>query len=218
MKTNNGANAKVIHRYTNIASLFHILQKRAITLLSPHSWKDRNDSFYIEKYKDRKKLASVLALCFSEADETFHHWKVFANGSDGVRITFKNAPLIETISSNKGVITGKIIYKQVKEVSNSRPPIEELPFIKRKPYKDEKEVRIIYTNDKEEFETKELDIDIGFIEKITINPWINKNLFIAVKSTIRSIDGCEGIKVFRTTLLENESWKRAAMSEPGDKL
>jgi hypothetical protein len=38
-----------------------------------------------------------------------------------------------------------------------------------------------------------------------------KPLADAVKSIILSIDGCKGVKVSKTTLLENEQWKRLAM-------
>lgn len=75
-------------RYTQLPSLLHMLRARAVTLLDPDSWDDRNDASYMALYKERKTLKSLLALCFSQVPETYHHWHVFAQGSAGVCIYF----------------------------------------------------------------------------------------------------------------------------------
>jgi len=62
-----------------------------VGLLNPVSWDDANDSHFLNVYKQAKNLTCLNALCFSEADETYHHWRVFAGGSGGIRITFKRA-------------------------------------------------------------------------------------------------------------------------------
>jgi hypothetical protein len=54
-----------------------MLLKKKIILLDPSSWEDRNDSFYMEKYREMKRLKTLLAMCFTTKPETFHHWKVF---------------------------------------------------------------------------------------------------------------------------------------------
>jgi hypothetical protein len=74
---------KILKRYTDIPALIYMLQKSEITLLDPASWDDKNDIFFLQQYKSKKELKTLLALCFTQASETFHHWKVFANGSSG---------------------------------------------------------------------------------------------------------------------------------------
>ena len=54
--------------------------------LDPESWDDSNDSHYLALYREKMDLKSVLVLCFTQANETYHHWPVFANGSSGVGI------------------------------------------------------------------------------------------------------------------------------------
>jgi len=80
-----------LRRYTNIPALIYLLRKRSITLLDPRSWTDSNDSYYLTLYRDKKSLKSVLALCFTEVNETYHHWSVFAAGSSGICIRFKRS-------------------------------------------------------------------------------------------------------------------------------
>jgi hypothetical protein len=58
-------------RYTDLPSLIQILTNRKITLLDPATWDDKNDSFFLSTYKEKKKLKSVLALCFTSASETY---------------------------------------------------------------------------------------------------------------------------------------------------
>ena len=76
--------------------------------------------------------------------------------------------------------------------------------------KDEQEYRLVYTDEKAECEAMAFSIDLDSIQRITLNPWMPKPLVEAVKKTIHSIDGCDGIDVIQTTLLENEQWKRTA--------
>jgi hypothetical protein len=200
----------LLRRYTSLPSLLHLLRSQKITLLSPASWDDRNDAFFMSQYKKRKKLASVLALCFSEAGETYHHWRVFTHGSDGVCIVFEREELLAEFDGIENICQGSVRYKLIQQLKSFRPPVDQLPFRKRHPYKDEKEFRLVYDGNTET-EAKGFDIHLSCINKIVLNPWMPKPLADAVKSTIRSIDGCKSMEVYQTTLLENEQWKRSAM-------
>lgn len=73
-----------MRRYTELPSLIYMLAYRKITLLDPSSWDDKNDSYFFSLYRDKVKLKSVLALCFTQARDTYHHWRVFAPGSADV--------------------------------------------------------------------------------------------------------------------------------------
>jgi hypothetical protein len=184
-------------------------------LLSPASWDDKNDAFFMMQYKQRSGVKSALALCFSEADETYHHWRVFTHGSDGVCIRFQRDKLVKAFAKNTGIKTGLVEYKRIDALEASPPNDLDLPFRKRLPYKDEMEFRIVYIDRKEEVETKGFQISLDCIERITLSPWMPKSLAEAVESTINSIPGCEKINVYRSSLLENERWKRTAISQSG---
>ena len=78
----------ILNRYTTLPILLDMLQQKHITLLSPETWEDWNDAYYLEQYRQASKLHSVLAVCFSACGETFHHWRVFSSGLSGVCIEF----------------------------------------------------------------------------------------------------------------------------------
>src|SRR6187455_3028495 len=86
-----------LNRYTSLPVLLDLLSERRITLLSPESWEDRNDAYYLERYKDVRARKSVLAVCFSMRQETFHHWRIFSSGSAGVCIEFDRERLLSQI-------------------------------------------------------------------------------------------------------------------------
>src|SRR5215471_8920008 len=64
-----------------------MLTEKRITLLDPETWDDKNDSHFLRLYRETNQLQSVLALCFSQHGETYHHWRVFASGASGICIT-----------------------------------------------------------------------------------------------------------------------------------
>src|SRR3990172_7056421 len=93
----------ILRRYTDISALLYLLKHKAITLLDPESWTDNNDSYGLAVYKKRRSLRTLLALCFAQASEKYHHWHVFAHGPTGVCISFIADDLIKNISSVRGI-------------------------------------------------------------------------------------------------------------------
>lgn len=197
-------------RYTNLPSTLHILQNRCLTLLSPNSWDDRNDAFFVNEYKRKIGAISVFALCFAETSQTYHHWRVFTSGSDGACIEFNKAKLEDSLRSVSGLTYRSVVYHQIKRAKAKGIPVTNLPFAKRQPYEDEHEFRILFVDTKKVREFQEVPIPLDSITRITLSPWMPKPLSVAVKATLRSIPGCSKLSVVRSTLIENEKWKRIA--------
>lgn len=206
-----GNNASVLRRYTTLPSLLHILHEKKITLLNPSSWDDRNDAFFMTKYRERKKAKSVLALCFSMASETYHHWRVFTHGSEGVCIEFDRQLLLTGLEREKELRTGHVEYKRIDDLEAEQPRVDALPFLKRLPYADEREFRLVHLSRSHVVEAESLKIDLKSIRRITLSPWMPTALVSPLKTTLHSIDGCSKLKVTQTTLLENERWKKSAI-------
>ncbi len=85
-----------------------------------------------------------------------------------------------------------------------------LPFLKRDPFRDEAEFRIIFADENEAIEHKDYLINLNCIRRITLSPWMTKTLSASVRTTLRSIEGCERIQVSRSTLVDNEKWQSLA--------
>jgi hypothetical protein len=199
--------AKFLRRYTNLPALLYLLRERKITLLDPASWDDKNDSYFLSLYHQKKQLKSVLALCFTPAFETYHHWRVFAEGSSGVCISFDHEKLLRAVKKQSGVTARSVQYLTLNDIRGVDVKTRNLPFLKRSAFGDEQEFRIIYESPVETHDTLNIDIPLACIERVTLSPWIPSMLADHVKSTIREIEGCQSMRVFRSTLISNENWK-----------
>lgn len=204
-------------RYTSLPVLLDILSKQELTLLNPASWDDRNDSYFLNLYKKSKKLKTILALCFTTKQETYHHWKVFSDGPSGVCIQFKREELLNDIKSMDGVDCDYVTYLRIHQLESYVPKLEELPFLKRRPYKDEGEFRVIYKNKSAVMKNKTVGFDLDCIGKISLSPWIPVSVSNTVKSIIKNINGCSNIRVNRATLVDNKVWKKIAEKEHGNR-
>lgn len=196
-----------LRRYTNIPALLYLLRERKITLLDPASWDDKNDSYFLVLYREKKNLQSILALCFTPAFETYHHWRVFAEGSSGLCISFNQDSLLKAVKKQVGVTAKSVRYLTLPDIRGMKMNARSLPFLKRSAFEDEREFRIIYESPTEKYSTIDLAIPLTCIERITLSPWIPSTLSDHVKSTIKEIGGCSAVKVYRSTLISNENWK-----------
>jgi len=189
-------------------TLVYLLKNKQITLLDPNTWDDKNDSYYLRLYKKKRDLSSVLALCFSEAPETYHHWKVFAGNNCGVCIRFNKALLLDSIRKVKSIKYGTVDYRRLEDMNKNKPMINELPFLKRFQYRDEVEYRIIYEAENQSIKFKNIKIDLNCIHKIYLSPWMPKLLVKSVKELIRSIADCSKMEIWTSSVNENRKWKR----------
>lgn len=199
-------------RYTTLPFLIDILVEKRVALLDPLLWEDKNDSYFIELYKEKKKLNTVLALCFAEAIETYQHWKIYSGNSSGVCVEFNKGRLLKKISKKEGFTARKIEYRKMADIRKRPPTIDELPFIKRYAFKDEKEYRIVYEDHIDEVNIKYLLITPDDIERVVINPWVNQSIYESIKSTLRKIDGFGELRFRRSTVVENDEWKEFGSS------
>jgi hypothetical protein len=200
----------ILSRYTSLPILLDILSKKALPFSHPELWDDKNDSFYLEEYRKKEKIKTLLALCFTLKTETYHHWKVFADGISGVCIKFKKEEFLNNIDSRLDVKFHDVEYPPIQNLKSNGIDPEKLPFLKRQPFKDEMEFRIIYKNKSKIIEDKSINIKINCIDKITLNPWISDNISGTVKSVIKSIDGCSHLKVYNSRLINSKVWKSIA--------
>jgi hypothetical protein len=205
--------AQTLHRFTNLAAAIHMLRTRRITLLDPNTWDDKNDAYFMAEYKRQKGLTTLLALCFADCDETYHHWRVFSHGADGVRIDFEKRALLSAFVGDNQVLHGDMRYRLIKDLRTPRDyAVDDLPFLKRYPFRDEKEFRIIFADRSVAALSKDYTFDLSAIRRITLSPWIVRDLADSIINTLRQIDGCKQLKIYRSTLIDNAEWKKFALA------
>lgn len=197
--------ATILRRYTELPGLLALLQRREITLLSPLSWDDKNDRESMTRYAQAKGLKSALGICFSQAAETYHHWKVFAPGSSGVCIEFRKSELLAAVPKNS-YVHKKVTYKRPVEFVGGYATPAQLPFIKGWAYRHEIEYRIIYSSETENVRSVAFPFDLACIRSISLGPWLAEPLFEAAKAAILATAGCSEIPVVQSRVVQNEAW------------
>ncbi len=202
-----------LRRYTQLAPLIHLLQKKCVTLLSPSKWDDKNDAYYLEVYRRQRNIGSVLALCFAESPETYHHWYVFAGVSSGVCLEFEKDVLVRSVCQEPGIKCGPVEYPQIRDLRTAHPQTSELPFVKRYPFQDERESRIIFEEPMPMVEARDIPFAPLALSRVTINPWMPRPVFESVKAHLRTIAGWSHASIGRTTLVDNDEWKSFADGE-----
>jgi hypothetical protein len=198
-----------LRRYTELPQAIELLKSRSLTLLDPQHWDDKNDAVLIEKYRKMRGLEKILALCFTEASETYHHWKIYARGVAGVCIEFHKERLLDSIPRGRGFRHGPVKYIRVDELASYQKSASKWPFLKRLPFSGEKEYRLIY-EDKEEGENTacHVNFELKAINHIYLSPWVHKQTAAAVANMIRYLPQCGDLNVTKTTLVSNRKWSQ----------
>ena len=133
----------------------------------------------------------------------------------GVRVRFDRSQLIEAVNKHRGVKCNDIDYMtqaRLKVLANEHKgndPLAKLPFIKRYGFRDEAEFRIIYESKTRIAQTIGIPIPLSCISSIIFSYKLNWRDFNAIKSQLRSIDGCQGLDIRRSNLTESKTWKAA---------
>jgi len=196
----------ILCRYTTLPVLLDMIERQSITLLLPDSWGDRNDREVMREYKGRCNLSCLLAICFSTGDETIHHWSAFAPGSAGCRVDFHLPIIIAAIANQNGFRHGKVDYRKINKLRDCDLSDKKRPFIKRWPYRIEKEYRIIFeSSNPGDSILKEMNVPIpkDSIRSITFSQDMPESVF---ESTKKQLGPKLKIRISQSTLFENKIW------------
>jgi Protein of unknown function (DUF2971) len=205
------AKTEYLRRYTTLAAAVDMLVQERLALLNPAKWQDTNDTYFLEMFQEHMRAKSLYAACFTQARETFHHWRVFAGDNEGVCVEFDREALLTSLLEIRGYHWNDVQYRTLPELER-RKNINafELPFLKRKGFSDEKEFRLIrWERSKPQLGVHHVPIRRQWITRIVFNPWISESLFQSMKFVLNSVEGCDSVQIIRTSLINNATWKAA---------
>lgn len=201
---------RFLRRYTSLSSVLDTLSNHKIVLCSPTKWDDTNDIHFMELYKSSVDAASVQAICCTMSTETYHHWRIFTQGMDGVCVEFEREPLQMAVRDLPHIIAGPVEYLKVTELEKLGPgDVERLPFIKRDGFSDEREWRIVSKSQSEVLQTLDISVELGWITRLVLNPWMPPSLAENLRSIIHGMPGCGSMKIDASRLTNSKRWKAA---------
>jgi hypothetical protein len=199
--TNDGM-PKFLRHYTSIETLYSILDSKTLRFSDPQDWVDENDAASIRAFRRKKGVAQARVICLANGLEQIHHWNTYA--PQGCRIEFDEHKFDEEINRHK-LLCGFVQYYSSEELSAAflrAKEIDELPFIKRHPYKGEQEYRIIWYGSAAET-VPGINIK-DCISSITLYPNISTLKFEAIKDNLKTKYQIETVN--RSRLLKSDDW------------
>ncbi len=196
-----------LKRFTTIGSAIDTLRNKRLAFLNPDKWDDRNDAEFMRLYRNKSGSEGLKALCCTESGETYHHWKVFTQSTDGCFIEIDRRPLLNSIGGNQHYRADAVDYVRLDEIKISDYGIASLPFLKRAGFRPEQEYRIIYEGPCDD-DVHFLDIELAWINRIVLNPWLAPSIFEAVAATLREISGKPDLRVVASKLTNSQTWLR----------
>jgi len=200
---------KILNRYTTLPVLIDLLRRKKLVLLSPDKWEDRNDAEVMLEYKKRRNLKHLYAVCFSEGDETIHHWTTFSSGSSGCCIAFDREKLLSAVETIDGIRTGSVKYRKLRNLREEGIIALDMPFTKRWPYRCEEEYRVIFESEEEMAALDgffDIDINLRMIRKVTINQRMPEQVYLTIKGYLKQEFKNPDQKINRSTLYQNDIW------------
>lgn len=194
-----------LKRFTTIASTIDVLRQKRIALLDPDKWDDRNDAEFMRLYRDKARCDSLKALCCTETGETYHHWKVFTQSADGCFIEFDRRPLLASIAEDEHYRAQAMDYIRLDEIELCDYNVRDMPFLKRAGFKPEEEFRIIYTGPCDG-DVHFLPIELSWISRIVLNPWLPSSVATSVAATFRDLCDRADLQVTPSKLTNSQTW------------
>ncbi len=132
-----------------------------------------------------------------------HPWKAFADSSSGCYLKIDSDNINRKISNNDGFRQGEVKYIKMWDLKKETISINDIPFLKRWPYRDEKEYRYIFESDEEKGKVA-IPIGLDDIISITFSEKMPEHTFSAIKDMIKFRYKIS--RIYRTTIYKNEIW------------
>ena len=213
-----------LRRYMMLRHAIELLETRKLAFLDPATWNDTNDSHFLDAYKKQQKLGTLRAVCFTQVSERHHHWERFSPrgpvpvlaptdggqaDSEPVCIEFDRDSLLRSLDAKSTIRWDKVEYRRLVDLEKRPPPVERWPFIKRYPYKDESEFRIIVARSGRKSGPVHLHIDLESVRRVVVGPYAELTRREAIVEQLRGQGRYKGTyEVTKTTILDNLRWKR----------
>ncbi|EHR1165346.1 DUF2971 domain-containing protein [Vibrio parahaemolyticus] len=211
-----GAREKHLFRVFSFERLLQFIETKKLVLVQPSMWEDPFENFFLSAtLKNREgrefsldKQNTVFGQCWSLTRESDAMWRIYSQDLRGVKVRTTAGRLFDSVkasSANLGSLhLGKVNYLPMTELNklcenesfvtmslNSDIGAASTLFYKRREFKHENEVRIVFSNKavgRSESKLLMFDVDpLELIDQIVFDPRINDDLFKVYREHLESV-------------------------------
>jgi hypothetical protein len=202
---------KHIYRIMPVNRLFQCFDKKNLILVPPSKWDDPFENWLLEsklEFSSAGQTGDMMSIrdkvygqCWTRHRETDAMWRIYSSDTNGAKVRTTPKKLLEALkandneSANSHCFIGKVQYMEQKELAASLKKIDLLKsngsgiakslLYKRKEFRHEKEIRIVYTNGEGSIYPVPIDPNDMF-DEIIFDPRIDLHLYEAFKTALKS--------------------------------
>ncbi|EII3115733.1 DUF2971 domain-containing protein [Vibrio parahaemolyticus] len=217
-----GAKDNYLYRVFSFERLLQFIETKQLVLVQPSMWEDPFENFFLSAiFTDSEgsefslnKQNTVFGQCWSLTRESDAMWRIYSQDQRGVKVRTTAGKLFNCIrkaSNGLGsVYLGKVNYLPMTELNKlcenhdfvsmsgkSDIGAASTLFYKRREFKHENEVRIVFsnkTNGRESSKLLRFDVEpLELIDQIVFDPRINDDLYKVYSAHLEKI-GFNNIK------------------------
>ena len=201
--------SEYVKRYTTLEYALIAIKTQTLALPNPSRWDDSNDREFVNLYRRHIAAKSVYAMCCTMSPERYHHWRIFTDKkkANGVCIEFKREPFQKSLNRMPNVRAEPVKYVSLRKFRQTGSyETENLPFIKRNGYRDEREWRILLTSPKPQDTLFEIPFSLAWVHRVILNPWMEERDREAARQILKSLLE-KTVRVSATFLTNSAEWK-----------
>jgi len=138
-----------------------------------------------------------------ECVERYLMWRAYTNGIIGCRIETTVEKLLEALDSRYDYVLGEVIYgdRNCNRIITEQSETTWDLFHKNYFYADEQEVRLVVIPKQKENYIECVNLQ-NFLTKITISPFIHRNIAEVIQQSLSKIDGLNGVEIQTSQIYE----------------
>ncbi|MFT4918722.1 MAG: hypothetical protein ACI8RU_001339 [Zhongshania aliphaticivorans] len=201
---------KPIYRIMPVHRLLGAFEQKSMALVEPEKWDDPFENLLLKGFIQHSSADaigsnlfrnSIYGQCWTFHRETDAMWRIYSPDKQGVKVRTTIGKLISALisSSDKGkeraCFIGKVSYLSQRELvskligisgMHGRYAAESLLY-KRKEFRHEREVRLIYAMNSLDGNVHEFNIDpIQLFDEVVFDPRMNNHIFHAYKDAVHA--------------------------------
>ena len=213
---------KSIYRFMHFEYLLDLIKNRRLPLINPSEWEDKNDIFASKLSCKDDEIIGICCFTLSNSN-SIYRWSKMAPNNLCVRVEFDVDKIKAKLTPDMKM--KEVQYKSAEELKNfSIKEIKDYAFVKSKPFKQEKEIRIVVyqtiTDENKNVKIvdylRELPSDV--IKSIRLSPFLNQEMHGLVKEILQmylAANNWQNIKISQSGILNKEKWQNELCKRVG---
>ncbi|PBC66550.1 hypothetical protein BGX14_2174 [Fibrobacter sp. UWS1] len=206
--------SKSIYRFVHFEHLLDLIKNHRLPLINPLEWEDKNDIFASKLSSKDNDVMGICCFTLSKSN-SIYRWSKMAPNNLCVRVEFDMDKIKARLSQK--MMMKEVQYKSAEELeSYVVETTKDCAFIKSKPFKPEKEIRIV-TYQSETGENEKIvdyldNLPSDVIKGIRFSPFLDQEMYCLIKELLRKYlkaNNWAKTKISQSEILNKEKWQNA---------